>query len=103
MAFSLHSGYSITTVKHFGVDKWKHYSDNSVMKALDRAIEIAGGLGKLADAIGEGQSTVSNWRVRGTVPSAKKCVAIERATGVSRREFYPDSWQEIWPELAGAA
>lgn len=49
-----------------------------------------------------GQSVISNWRARCTVPSASYCVAIERATGgaVTRRDLRPDDWQSIWPELA---
>jgi len=29
-------------------------------------------------------------------------VAIERATGflVTRQEMFPDTWQDVWPELA---
>lgn len=29
----------------------------------------------------------------------KKALLIERATGVSRKELFPDDWAEIWPEL----
>lgn len=69
---------------------------------LQKAIDLCGGVGKLAAAIGVGQSVISNWRARCTVPSASYCVAIERATGgaVTRRDLRPDDWQSIWPELA---
>ena len=72
------------------------------MNALETAIESAGGVGKLAAAIGVGQPVVSNWRARGTTPDAVHCVAIERATkgAVTRRDLRPDDWQAIWPELA---
>lgn len=70
------------------------------MDALNRAIEAAGGVSKLAVAIGEQQNTVSNWRSRGRVP-VPPCARIERATGVRRWEFRPDDWHEIWPELIG--
>ena len=68
------------------------------MEALNRAIAAAGGLGKLAVAIGEAQNTVSNWRARGRVPVAP-CARIEQATGVMRWELRPDDWHTIWPEL----
>lgn len=35
------------------------------MDILEKAIAIAGGVGKLADALDTKQSVVSNWRVRG--------------------------------------
>jgi len=75
------------------------------MNALEIAIESAGGVGKLAAAIGVGQPVVSNWRARGTTPDAVHCVAIERATNgaVTRRDLRPDDWQAIWPELAKPA
>lgn len=71
------------------------------MNALETAIETAGGVGKLAAAIGVGQPVVSNWRARGTTPDAVHCVAIERATdgAVTRRDLRPDDWHLIWPEL----
>lgn len=75
------------------------------MNALEIAIESAGGVGKLAAAIGVGQPVVSNWRARGTTPDAVHCVAIERATNgaVTRRDLRPDDWRAIWPELAKPA
>lgn len=70
------------------------------MDALDRAIERAGGVGKLATSIGAGQSQVSNWRKRGTVLDAIYCTRIERLYGVSRQELRPQDWADVWPELA---
>ena len=60
-----------------------------------------GSAGKLAAAIGVGQSAISNWRARGTTPDALHCAAIERATAgaVTRRDLRPDDWHLIWPEL----
>ncbi|MFD2298382.1 helix-turn-helix domain-containing protein [Paracidovorax citrulli] len=74
------------------------------MNPLETAISTVGGVGKLAEAIGIGQSAVSNWRARGTTPDAAYCVAIERATSgaVSRRDLRPDDWHLIWPELAAS-
>jgi len=58
-------------------------------KPIDRAIEAAGGVTKLATAIGQKSNTVGNWRLRGQVP-AQHCAAIEAASGVSRHELRPD-------------
>lgn len=71
-------------------------------QALDEAIAYMAGVGKLAGAIGVGQSVISNWRARGTLPDAIYCVAIERATqgAVTRQDLRPDDWQKIWPEIA---
>ena len=71
------------------------------MNALDVAIERAGGVGKLAAAIQVGQTVVSNWRSRESVPP-EHCAAIELATGVSRRDLRPNDWRRIWPELVTA-
>lgn len=75
------------------------------MNALDQAIEYAQGVGRLAAAIGVGQSVISNWRKRGTLPEAVHCVSIERVTGgrVSRCALRPNDWQQIWPELVKPA
>lgn len=73
------------------------------MNAITKAIEVAGGPRKLADALGlENAQTVTNWRARGAAP-VDMGAAIERATGVSRRELFPNDWARIWPELADRA
>lgn len=71
------------------------------MTEIDRAILSAGGVGKLAQAIGVVQSAVSNWRARGSIPP-EHCASVEQATGgaVTRRDLRPDDWEKIWPELA---
>jgi len=71
------------------------------MNPLNIAIDKAGGVGKLALAIGVVQSAVSNWRKRGCVP-IDHCASIELAVNgaVTRRDLRPDDWQKIWPELA---
>jgi DNA-binding transcriptional regulator YdaS (Cro superfamily) len=71
------------------------------MDALNTAIEAAGGVGRLADAVGVTQTAVSNWRARaGDIP-AIHCAAIERAAGgvVMRWHLRPNDWHHIWPEL----
>jgi DNA-binding transcriptional regulator YdaS (Cro superfamily) len=59
--------------------------------ALHRAIEKAGSQKRLAEMIGASQSHVWYWleRSKKGVP-AEYCVAIEKATGVSRGELRPD-------------
>ena len=78
------------------------------MEHLERAIEIAGGVGRLASAIGIGQSAVSNWRARGTSPDPVHCAAIERVTKgeVPVELLRPETqWHRIpdadWPHPAG--
>jgi DNA-binding transcriptional regulator YdaS (Cro superfamily) len=72
--------------------------------ALDRAIDIAGSVGKLADSIGLRQNVVSNWRLRGQVP-AERCLAIEDATGgqVTRHDLRPDVFGDAPADVGEAA
>lgn len=60
---------------------------------LDRAIEAAGGITQLARKIGIAQPSVSNWN---RVP-AQRVIAVEAATGVSRRFLRPDLYSEVTP------
>jgi len=71
-------------------------------KPIESAIHHAGGVTRLAFAIGVTQSAISNWKARGTKPNAVYCAAIERATNglVTRRDLRPQDWHLIWPELA---
>lgn len=75
-----------------------------LMNELDKAIAAAGGVGKLAHAVGVVQGAVSNWKARGGLVPAEHCAAVEQAAGgiVTRRELRPDDWHRIWPELASA-
>lgn len=61
------------------------------MDALTLAIEKAGGVGKLATALGLKQNVVSNWRQRGNVP-ANQCAAVALASGgeVTVHDLRPD-------------
>jgi TorA maturation chaperone TorD len=63
---------------------------------LARAIDKAGGVAELARKIGIAQPSVSNWS---RVP-AQRVIAVEAATGISRRELRPDLYDES--ELAVA-
>ena len=64
---------------------------------LDRAIDAAGGIAQLARKIGIAQPSVSNWN---RVP-AQRVVAVEAATGVSRKQLRPDLYSE--PAVEGDA
>jgi TorA maturation chaperone TorD len=57
---------------------------------LECAIEAAGGVAQLARKIGIAQPSVSNWN---RVP-AQRVIAVEGATGVSRKALRPDLYSE---------
>ena len=57
---------------------------------LERAIDAAGGVAQLARKIGVAQPSVSNWE---RVP-AQRVIAVEGATGVSRKVLRPDLYSE---------
>jgi DNA-binding transcriptional regulator YdaS (Cro superfamily) len=74
------------------------------MTPLERAIELAGGVGALASAIGVAPSAPSMWKTRGNVP-AEHCPAIERATagGVRCEDLRPDvAWEVLREQSSGA-
>lgn len=58
---------------------------------LERAIDAAGGVAQLARRIGIAQPSVSNWN---RVP-AQRVIAVEAATGVSRKVLRPDLYSEL--------
>jgi TorA maturation chaperone TorD len=57
---------------------------------LEHAIDAAGGVAQLARKIGIAQPSVSNWN---RVP-AQRVIAVEAATGVSRKVLRPDLYSE---------
>jgi TorA maturation chaperone TorD/DNA-binding transcriptional regulator YdaS (Cro superfamily) len=57
---------------------------------LERAIDEAGGVAQLARKIGIAQPSVSNWN---RVP-AQRVIAVEAATGVSRKLLRPDLYDD---------
>jgi TorA maturation chaperone TorD len=57
---------------------------------LERAIDAAGGVAELARKISIAQPSVSNWE---RVP-AQRVIAVESATGVSRKVLRPDLYSE---------
>src|SRR5215831_2247167 len=61
---------------------------------LNLAVEAAGGVVQLARKIGIAQPSVSNWN---RVP-AERVIAVEAATGVSRKLLRPDLYSELATE-----
>lgn len=57
--------------------------------SLTMAIEKAGSPTKLARICGVTPQAVNGWKLRGRIP-ADKCKAIEKATGIKRKELRPD-------------
>jgi TorA maturation chaperone TorD/DNA-binding transcriptional regulator YdaS (Cro superfamily) len=57
---------------------------------LERAIDAVGGVAELARKIGIAQPSVSNWN---SVP-AQRVIAVESATGLSRKVLRPDLYSE---------
>ncbi|HVB15732.1 MAG TPA: YdaS family helix-turn-helix protein [Stellaceae bacterium] len=75
--------FIVAADKFFGYKPGMRYDRSD---ALDRAIKAAGGVSKLAAAIGRKQPTVSSWK---RVP-AELVRAVERATGVLASDLRPD-------------
>lgn len=73
---------------------------------LSKYIKSKRGLAKeLAEKIGGHPPDVHKW-ADGTRPIPLKFgVPIERATNgkVTRKDLFPNDWQDIWPELVEAA
>lgn len=66
------------------------------MNAIERAVEICGGQKQLADAVQVSQSFVSQWVNENRPVPAKRCRAIEKATGglVTCHDLRPDVFGE---------
>jgi DNA-binding transcriptional regulator YdaS (Cro superfamily) len=76
------------------------------MKAIDKAIQAAGGQSALARLIGVRQSHIWNWanRDRQGVPP-NHVLSIEKVTGVSRHELRPDIFpasSQVVPPATGS-
>lgn len=63
---------------------------SQIQSPIEKAIEIYGGLARLADAIGKSQQALNNWRSRGVPVGC--CPLIERATNGAVRceDLRPD-------------
>lgn len=60
------------------------------IKALEKAIKLAGGVNALASALGIKHPGIIQWRLRG-VP-AERAHQIAKLTGVPVHELRPDLW-----------
>ena len=60
------------------------------MNALDRAIEVAGGVTALAYLIGVTQPSVSNWKSRGVPPIRARDIEVATRGAVTRHDLRPD-------------
>ena len=72
------------------------------MNSLNEAIAAAGGIQCLAKALDISYQAVQKWRARGH-PPAKRCLDIERLTGVSRHDLRPDIYGPAFSASAGGA
>lgn len=70
------------------------------IKALDEAVQIAGGVGVLASKVGAAASAPSMWRKRQSIP-AEYCPAIERETGVKCERLRPNVAWDVLRMQAG--
>ena len=66
-------------------------------------INALGGTGKVAKLCCVSPPAVAQWRKDGIPPDRMIFLAakLERETEgkISRKKLFPNSWQEIWPEL----
>jgi DNA-binding transcriptional regulator YdaS (Cro superfamily) len=76
------------------------------MNALERAIEAAGGLTKLAAKLEVSPQVIVNWRKRNNVPAPRvldvEAACVDEATGeprVTRHDLRPD----LYPDERAAA
>jgi DNA-binding transcriptional regulator YdaS (Cro superfamily) len=68
-----------------------------------RASDENGGPTALARKVGRTPSEVSQW-ISGTRPIPMASAArVESVSSVTRKQLFPDDWQQIWPELALAS
>lgn len=69
---------------------------------IERAVSAAGGISKLAAALGVTPPTVHEWVSTKRQVPASRCQAIVRLTqgAVTLQELRPDDWADYWPNLA---
>lgn len=68
----------------------------------DQLIELLGGTTEVAKALGIKPPSVSGWKLS-RIPDDKliRLAVIAESRGVaSRKELFPDTWQQLWPELS---
>lgn len=71
-----------------------------------KIIDTLGGTAETARLADCAWSTVSDWRKMKRIPDGKLVLLaypLEVATAgkIGRKELFPKTWQQIWPELKG--
>ena len=64
----------------------------SQVEAVTRAAKAVGGLAHLGRLLGVTKGAVMHWKSGSVLLPADRAVAIERETGISRKELRPDLW-----------
>lgn len=67
-------------------------------------IELMGGTTEVANLFGIKPPSVSGWK-NSRIPDDKlrRLAVIAESKGISsRKELFPDTWQQFWPELCNA-
>lgn len=67
------------------------------LRALEQAIDNAGGQVAMATALGLKQSAISNWVTRKKRVPAERVLSVERLSGVSRHDLRPDLYPRDEP------
>jgi DNA-binding transcriptional regulator YdaS (Cro superfamily) len=80
--------------------KARNASLHGMENPVDRAAKVYGSQQAMATALGVTKAAVWQWKEDGRQIPVQYCVAIERDTGVTRRDLRPKDWHLIWPELA---
>lgn len=76
---------------------------NCSVPALLAAIQKVGSQSALARLIGKKQPHIHKWLHSRNPMRPENCVLVGNAVGIPYRNFRPNDWQSIWPELAGGA
>ena len=59
---------------------------------INRAIDLAGGVARVAQHFGIHHSAICRWRERGQIPAAR-VPDLARLTGIPRHQLRPDLWE----------
>lgn len=72
------------------------------MRTAQEVVDLLGGTYATARILGIKPPSVSGWLSAGRIPDDKKirlAVVLEQRGLASRKEFFPEDWRDIWPEL----
>jgi DNA-binding transcriptional regulator YdaS (Cro superfamily) len=79
------------------------YATIVVMNPMQKAVAVAGSASSLARQLGVTPQAVIFWADGSRSLPIAKLAEVERLTGISRKDFCPNDWIKIWPELASRA